>query len=111
MSYDIFGTFLGAALLLGVWLLCQRYWRGQAIACATRWATQRHLSVVDWSLAAFQMHRQTPSITFVGSSPGAQSVDVKLRLRIPVWDAWQVDEVAYCLPKGTTEDDAKPFPG
>ena len=111
MSYDVIGAFVGAALLLGVWFLAQRYWWGQAITCADQWTTQRRLSVADWSKAIFQMHRQRPSITFVASSPDVRSMDVKLRFRMPVLDAWQVDEVAYCLPREATEDDALPLRG
>lgn len=111
MSHEILGTALWATLLLGVWFLAQHYWRAKAIDCAEQWARERHLSNADWSGCTFRMHRQRPSITFVAVDSNAKAVDVKLRFRVPVFGGWQVDEVAYCLPKNVCEDDALPLRG
>lgn len=99
MGYAIFSTFVGAVALLGGWGLAWIHWRGQALAGAHRWAAERHLSVGDWSMATFRMHRSRPSIRFVALDANNSSFDVKLRFRVPVFDRWQLAEIE-CRPSG-----------
>lgn len=77
-----------------------------AISCAKLWAAQQNLLVANWSRAVFSMDRQRPTLSFNASDASGRGVDVKLRLRMPMLQlAWEVAEVAYCLPTGACEDD------
>lgn len=100
----------GLALVGGVFYLAHRLWRRQAISCAAQWAAQRGLTVASWSDATFEMHRQHPCLIFVASTERVALLDVKLRLRIPLFGGWQVEEVAYCLPRVVAEGASGPLP-
>ena len=109
MSYPDLCTVLWLILFgCGVYV-CHRVWRSKAISCAKLWAARQNLSVAEWSGAEFSMDRQRPTLSFNASDASGRNVDVKLRLRMPVLQlAWEVAEVAYCLPPGAYEDDSEP---
>ena len=107
MAFPDLGAVLWLILFGCVAYVCYRVWRSRAISCAKLWAAQQDLSVVDWPGAVFSMmDRQRPTLSFNANDASGRSVDVKLRLRVPMLQlAWEVAEVAYCLPTGACEDD------
>lgn len=107
MSYPDLGIVFWLILFGCAVYACHRIWRSMAISCAKLWVAQQNLSVANWAGAVFSMiHRQRPTLSFNASDANGQGVDVKLRLRMPMLQlAWEVAEVAYCLPAGACEDD------
>lgn len=106
MAFPPVDIVLWLILAAGVAALLHRFWRSQAIACARRWAARQALSAADWRGAVFRMDRQGPTLSFNAVDAQRRPVDARLRLRMPLHQgAWEVAEVAYCLPTGSFEDD------
>ena len=86
---------LSLIFFIGIAYLGHRYWRFQAIFCASQWLLERGLIVSNWATADFCMHRQNPSIAFLATDHRKKMFDIKLRFKFGLLGDWKIDEVAY----------------
>jgi hypothetical protein len=97
-EHRIINVLLFVVIGVAIWYFANKYWRKQAIGCATEWALQNRCKDINWSGAKFEMHRQNPCITFKALCVAEGSVEIKLRLKAGLLGGYSVDEVALKEP-------------
>jgi hypothetical protein len=73
---------LCAILVLGLtYYIANLYWKRKALARASDWAAACELTLVSIAPAKFEMHRQTPRISFQAIDAAGRKFDCTLELR------------------------------